>query len=107
MGGLRVDEEEAFRGGLGARDLGENGEAALGDAFTTNASSILAAARGQAVAASMDSEFSSITSQTKSVQQINEENRRAAAAAAAAGGCGGGAAVAPPIVASAAGTALP
>ncbi|KAL3906115.1 MAG: hypothetical protein SGPRY_010670, partial [Prymnesium sp.] len=39
-----------------------------------NANSMLSAANS-----SMDSEFSSITTQTKSIQQINEENRRAAA----------------------------
>ena len=85
MGGLRVEEEEV---GFSARDLSADGEALTGDTFSVNASSILAAARGQTVAASMDSEFSSITSQTKSVQQINEENRRAAT-------LGGGAAGAP------------
>ena len=87
MGGLRVDGEEELRGGS-AREFNEHGEAMTSDAFSVNAASLLAAARGVPVpqpstAAAMDSEFSSITSQTKSVQQINEENRRAAAAGGA------------------------
>ena len=98
MGGLRVDEEEDFGSEFTARDLSADGEAALGDTFTVNAASILAAARGGQVAASMDSEFSSITSQTKSVQQINEENRlRAAGLLPPADGADGAAGAAPPV----------
>jgi len=94
MGGLRVDGEESVRGGA-ARDLGA--EEGLGDhAFSVNAAQILAQVQGRQ-AASMDSEFSSITSQTKSVQQINEENRRAAATGGAPAPGGATSSLPPPV----------
>lgn len=71
MGGLRSDEEKY---GVAPALMSADGPELSNNSFSVNASSMLNAAK-----ASMDSEFSSITTQTKSVQQINEENRRAAA----------------------------
>mmetsp|Transcript_21731 Transcript_21731/g.65950 ORF Transcript_21731/g.65950 Transcript_21731/m.65950 type:complete len:520 (-) Transcript_21731:345-1904(-) len=71
MGGL-ASSEEKYRAPVRVMDA--DGPQ-LSDNFSVGASGMLA----QAKAASMDSEFSSIVSQTKSVQQINEENRRLAA----------------------------
>jgi len=69
MGGLAASSE-AYR--APARFMEADGPQ-LSDSFSVGVSGMLA----QAKTASMDSEFSSIVSQTKSVQQINEENRRA------------------------------
>lgn len=70
------------QGGLATREEKYGGAVAEFDAdgpvlrenFSVGAGNMLAAAK-----ASMDNEFSSIVSQTKSVQQINEDNRRMAA----------------------------
>ncbi|KAL1525046.1 hypothetical protein AB1Y20_019919 [Prymnesium parvum] len=71
MGGLRSEEEQY---GVAPALMSADGPELTNGNFSINASSMLSAAKS-----SMDSEFSSITTQTKSVQQINEENRRAAA----------------------------
>jgi len=73
MGGLRVDGEERVGGGA-LEMIGADGPSLSDSAFAKSMGGMM----GQAAAASMDNEFSSITSQTKSVQQINEENRRRA-----------------------------
>lgn len=75
MGGLRVDGEETVRGKVhefsaDGPELSESGW----EMAAATPSTMLAASNP----ASMASEFSLLTSQTKSVQQINEENRRAA-----------------------------
>jgi len=69
MGGLAAREE---RGGVAVALMDADGPSLNNSSFSVGAASMLAAAR------SMDSEFSTITSKTKSVQQINEENRRIA-----------------------------
>ena len=80
MGGLRAEGGEAYSGHV--RIMSADGPELGNGSFSTGASSMLASLQKaqQSTAASMDSEFSSITTQTKSVQQINEENRARAAA---------------------------
>jgi len=74
MGGLRVDGEERWTGGA-ALEMSAEGPSLSDTGWSTSMRAMMGVS---ATAASMDSEFSSITSQTKSVQQINEENRRKA-----------------------------
>jgi len=76
MGGLRAEKGGAVEiyGGCVA-SFGADGPALNDAAFSTGASSMLASLK-----ATMDNEFSSITTQTKTVQQINQESRERAAA---------------------------
>jgi hypothetical protein len=76
MGGL-ASTEEKYRAPVRVMDA--DGPQ-LSDTFSVGVSGMVA----QVKAASMDSEFTSIVSQTKSVQQINEENRKLAALAGGA-----------------------
>ena len=69
MGGLASKEEKC---GLAPKLMPHDGPELQDANFQVDTSSMLAAVQ----AASMDSEFSNIVSQTRSVQQINEENRR-------------------------------
>ena len=68
MGGLASKDE---RYGVAPKLMSANGPELEDANFQVGTSSMLAAAK----AASMNSEFSNIVSQTKSVQQINAENR--------------------------------
>lgn len=74
QGGLKSDEE---RYGASVTPFSADGPSLQNTNFTVDANSMLGAAKS-----SMDSEFSSITTKTKSIQQINEENRRAASGTA-------------------------
>ena len=76
MGGLRADSggaSETYGGAVAS--FGADGPGLVNESMSTGASSMMASLK-----ATMDNEFSSITTQTKTVQQINQESRERAAA---------------------------
>jgi len=76
MGGLRAESggaSETYGGAVAS--FGADGPGLVNESMSTGASSMMASLK-----ATMDNEFSSITTQTKTVQQINQESRERAAA---------------------------
>lgn len=76
MGGLRAesgDVSESYNGGVAS--FGADGPALANEGMSTGAASMMASLK-----ATMDNEFSNITTQTKTVDQINKEARDRAAA---------------------------
>jgi len=76
MGGLRAESggaNEVYGGAVAS--FGADGPGLVNESMSTGASSMMASLK-----ATMDNEFSSLTTQTKTVQQINQEARERAAA---------------------------